>query len=138
MPAVFLFAAGVAILRQRVRQGRGRRITALLIMYAAALTGYHLIVTEIEGPLSPYWVQRVGEEMRGGGYVGASLGSALLVAFGPWGSAVVLVAAFLVGITLYLETPVSHVVSAIVGAIVRAFVPAPAACTNLAPGLCAK
>ncbi len=121
VPAVFLFAAGVAILRQRVRQGRGRRITALLIMYAAALTGYHLIVTEIEGPLSPYWVQRVGEEMRGGGYVGASLGSALLVAFGPWGSAVVLVAAFLVGITLYLETPVSHVVSAIVGAIARAF-----------------
>src|SRR5690606_14332312 len=121
VPAVFLCAAGVAILRQRVRQGRGRRITALLIMYAAALTGYHLIVTESEGPLSTYWVQRVGEEMRGGGYVGASLGSALLVAFGPWGSAVVLVAAFLIGITLYLETPVSTVVSAIVGAIARAF-----------------
>ena len=86
-------------------------MTALLMMYASALTGYHLIVTEIEGPLSPYWVMRVGEEMRGGGYLGAVVGFRVLVAFGPWGSAVVLGAALLVGIVLYLETPVSRIVA---------------------------
>lgn len=118
-PALFLFAAGLMILRPRAREGWGRRTSALFVMYAAALTGYHLIVTEIEGPLNEYWVMRLAEEMRGGGYLGAFLGSQLLVAFGPWGSAVVLTAVLLVGVVLYLDTPVSRVVALIVGAVAR-------------------
>lgn len=118
-PAIFLFAAGVVALRRRAREGWGRRATALLVIYAAVLAAYHLVVTELEGPLSEYWLTRVAEESRGGGYVGGMLASHLLVAFGPWGSAVVLTAALLVGVVLYLETPVSRIVAAVVGGISR-------------------
>ena len=119
LPALLLFGVGWRALSQRVSEGRGRRMTALLIMYVAALTGYHLIVTEIEGPLSEYWVQRIGEEMRGGGALGAALGVRVLRAFGPWGSAVVLFAVFLIGIVLYLETPFSRFIGAIAGFVSR-------------------
>jgi len=111
-PALFLLGLGWSLLSQRTRQGRGRRVTALFIIYIAALTGYHLVVTEIDGPLNEYWLTQVGEEGRGGGFVGAVLSVWALRAFGPWGSAVVLIAAALIGAVLYLETPISRLAAA--------------------------
>ena len=111
-PALFLLGLGWSLLSQRTRAGRGRRVTALFIIYIAALTGYHLVVTEIDGPLNEYWLTQVGEEGRGGGFVGAVLSVWALRAFGPWGSAVVLIAAALIGAVLYLETPISRLAAA--------------------------
>src|SRR5690606_41404267 len=47
VPAVFLFLSVVALLRQRVPQGRGRRMTALVSMYASARSPAHLIGTAV-------------------------------------------------------------------------------------------
>lgn len=119
VPALFLFASGIAVVRRTKRPGRLRRVLSITLIYLVLLAGYHLLVTELVGPFSSFWARRIGEEGLGGGYLGGFLAARLLVAFGSWGSIVVLSALFLVGVTLLLETPIARVASSIARVFVR-------------------
>ncbi len=118
IPALFLFIGGVSLLRRRVPEGRGRRGSAVLLFFLVCLSAYHTILTGMKGPLSPYWATQVGFNGEAGGYVGAFLSARLLSAFGPWGSAVVMIALAFVAVILYLETPFSRILSYIVRSVI--------------------
>lgn len=119
VPAIFLFAAGIMALKKNPRPGRARRAFAAVLLYVVLLSGYHLFAVQKNSPGTDYWVVHFAREGEGGGYLGGLIVSQLLKAFGVPGSIVVLSALFLVGITLYLETPIAKVASSVAQVLAR-------------------
>lgn len=113
LPALLLLYLGVAVLRARRGSGRARKFAALLLGFLSGLTGYHMILTERAGPLTPYWAIMTGEGGQAGGALGGYLSSKLLSAFGTWGSAVVLTAVFVIAIALFMESSLSKAAASV-------------------------
>lgn len=119
IPALFLFVVGISTLSRSPRLGRGRRIFSIALMYAVLLCAYHLFVLYRESPVSSFWAVNLGKSHKGGGQVGGFLLSLLLTAFGSWGSVVVLIALFFIGLTLFVDRSMTGVSSSSVDRVGR-------------------
>lgn len=112
IPPLFLAILGLSLLRRFSPAGRGRRAVATLLIYCAASGFIHLRWGEpFPLSVSSLWLWRV--ETGGAGLIGAAVGETLRGAFGENGSVVVVAAAVLIGIVLYVETPLTRLLSGI-------------------------
>lgn len=117
-PSVLIIAWAIASFRRRDQGVSSRKLLAVGGLYAIALAAFHLAAGE---PVPPRFdaLRSFSSATPGGGVIGGLTSFALVAAFGRNGSVVVLIAATLSFVILYMDSPFARFIERVMSLIAR-------------------